>query len=130
MPTSVATFSKLLFLAILVTSCPAQSRDFSAHEGCSIDPSVWRQVQTPPQRETLLDLPDKASKTPVRKYFTTADDLLREVWFEASNGDLQICLYDVRKSCRYGGTLRTVIFTKVESSWEAGLTALHTLCSD
>jgi len=61
-------------------------------------------------------------KKPVREFFV-AKNTQREAWFEDSNRNLQACLYNPLKhmSC-YGGELNRVIFTRLESSWEAGPT--------
>jgi len=98
-----------------------------AHDGCRVDRSKWQQIAIPPIRDALLDLPLANGKTPVRKFVEATNDL-REVWFESSTKDLQICLYDPQKSC-HGGRLRKLVFTRRDDEWAAS-NVEQVFCSD
>lgn len=84
----------------ILSGCTATPATFSANQSCDLPSSVWREIQSPPERESLLDLPEKGSGTPVRTHFK-ASSVQREAWFEDSSHNLQACLYNpmMRRSC-------------------------------
>ncbi|MFC2954178.1 hypothetical protein ACFOOP_19740 [Marinicaulis aureus] len=133
MQTLITDCLRILLVAIMMAGCSTtpkevEAKEFDAYAGCLVAPNKWRQIAAPPNREVLLDLPEKISSKPVRSWFGSADSL-REVWFESSSGDeLQACRYNPQKSCYNGGSVISVSFKKLESRWEAG-PAKVSICS-
>ena len=107
---------------LLVAGCNTTPVMFSANESCNLPPNVWHQTPVPPERELLLGLPEKTMGNPVRESFV-ATSAQQEAWFQDSKGNLQACIYNPlnRRSCS-GGELALVVFTKTETTWEAGPT--------
>src|SRR5688572_12275722 len=104
--------------ALVLMSCRTAPVVLDAYDGCNVAPNVWREIPSPAEREALFDLPEKVSARPVREHFYAAEGQ-REVWFEDAARNLQACIYNPTTSC-YGGGRRLVVFTRLESSWEAG----------
>jgi hypothetical protein len=114
--------SRILLIALVLSGCQVAPEPITANKSCDLAPNVWRQIDTPSNREALLELPEPMMKRPVREFFE-ATSSQREAWFEDSNSNLQACLYNPSKrmSC-YGRELDLVVFTRHEASWVAGPT--------
>jgi len=112
--------SKIVLIALVVSGCHVTPTPITANQSCNLPPNVWRQIDTPSNRDALLELPEQTVKRPVRESFV-ATSVQQEAWFEDLQGNLQACLYNPMKrmSCE-GRDLQLVIFTRHESSWEAG----------
>jgi hypothetical protein len=121
--------SRVLVIALVIAGCQTAPVPITANQSCDLAPNVWKQVETPSNRDVLLGLPEQTMKKPVRESFR-ATGVMREAWFEDSKSNLQACLYNPsnRMSC-YGGELHLIVFTRHESSWEAGPT-MQVSCID
>ena len=119
--------------AIVVVECSAtpkesESEELDVYGRCLVNPNDWRQVALPPNREALLDLPEKVSGKPVR-YWLKPGGELREAWFESSlSNELKVCRYDPNKSCYNGGIVINVPFNKPDLGWKAGAASVR-VCS-
>jgi hypothetical protein len=98
----------------------------SVHEACNIDPLVWKQIATPPQRDALLELRNDQNDDSIRKYFVTAN-APRESWFENSDRNVLGCRYKQQESCG-GGMVSTIIFSRQGVLWKAEPT-MTKICS-
>jgi hypothetical protein len=108
----------VLAIVSILASCRTSPMLLTPHVACGLAPNIWREVETPTEREALLALPEEATKRPISEYFTAAADQ-KEVWFEDANHHLQACLYDPTSTCLDGGR-RNVVFSKLQSSWVSG----------
>jgi hypothetical protein len=120
---------RILLIAAVVSGCQVVPAPIIANQSCGLAPKVWRQIDTPSNREALAELPEQITKRPVRETFE-ATSSQREAWFEDSGGNLQACLYNPLKpmSC-YGRELNLVVFMRHDASWLAGPTR-QVVCVD
>jgi hypothetical protein len=116
-----------IVLTLVLTGCRSSPMIVDVFEACDIDRTVWREVSAPLERETLIDLPDDTDNKPNRDHFVAISGF-REIWFEDSSQNLQVCLSNQREQCR-GSDVTKVIFNKLESSWSAG-PAIRKVCVD
>jgi hypothetical protein len=101
----------------------------TANQSCNLPPDEWHQIEAPPSRDQLLNLPTPRTQRPVMTFFAARNDR-GEAWFEDSNRNLQACIYNPKSpmSC-HGGELQLVRFTREGDLWKAEEIRLVT-CSD
>jgi len=105
---------------VLLGACSTTRVEYSANESCNLPSNVWRQIQTPTERDSLLALPDPVSGQPLRNDFV-ASGAQQEAWLEDTGGNLMACIYSPseRLSC-YSRGFVTISFAKTDGTWVAG----------